>query len=229
MRRESRKTLARTNDRSQQYDPEPRGPILIAILAVVALHTALPDELTIGSRWLFPSIALTLLIPSVVAHRAGRHRLNTILGFAVEGVLTLRLVISLGLLIAALPTQKETPQRLLLSAACLWITNILVFALWYWRIDTGGPHQRAKRAGHANSTFLFPQMTMTKEALGEAGQQGWSPKFVDYLFLAFNTNTALSPTDTPVLARWGKALMMSQSLLSLLIIALLAAHAVNIL
>jgi len=72
-------------------------------------------------------------------------------------------------------------------------------------------------------------MTMSREALREAGLQGWSPKFVDYLFLAFNTNTALSPTDTPVLARWGKALMMSQSLLSLLIIALLAARAVNIL
>src|SRR4029453_2659908 len=84
MMRESRKTLARTNDRSQQYDHEPRWPILIAILAVGAIHTALPDELTIGSRWLFPSIVLTLLIPSVVAHRAGRHRLNTILDFAVD-------------------------------------------------------------------------------------------------------------------------------------------------
>jgi len=218
---------ASTNDRIQQYDPEPRWPILIATLAVVALHTALPDELTIGSRWLFPSIVLTLLIPSVVAHGTSRHRLNTILGFAVVSVLTLRLILSLGLLIAALSTQKETPQRLLLSAACLWITNILVFALWYWRLDAGGRHQRVKR--HANPTFLFPQMTMSKEALMEAGQQDWSPKFIDYLFLAFNTNTAISPTDTPVLARWGKALMMSQSLLSLLIIALLAARAVNIL
>jgi len=226
---EIRKTLGRTNDRSQQYGPEPRWPILIATFAVGALHTALPNELTIGPRWLFPSIVLTLLFPSVVAYRADRYRLNTILDFAVDSVLTLRLILSLGLLIAALPTQKETPERLLLSAACLWITNILVFALWYWRLDAGGPHQRVKRAGYANATFLFPQMTMSKEALMEAGQQGWSPKFVDYLFLAFNTNTAISPTDTPVLARWGKALMMLQSLLSLLIIALLAARAVNIL
>jgi len=72
-------------------------------------------------------------------------------------------------------------------------------------------------------------MTMSKQALREAGQPDWSPNFVDYLFLAFNTSTAFSPTDVPVLARWAKVLMMLQSLLSLLIIALLAARAVNIL
>ena len=72
-------------------------------------------------------------------------------------------------------------------------------------------------------------MTMSEEALEEAGQQDWSPNFIDYLFLAFNTSTAFSPTDTPVLAGWAKAVMMVQSLLSLLIIALLAARAVNIL
>jgi uncharacterized membrane protein len=105
----------------------------------------------------------------------------------------------------------------------------LVFALWYWRLDAGGPYQRDKEPGHSNGAFLFPQMTMSKEALREAGQQDWSPDFVDYLFLAFNTSTAFSPTDTLVLARWAKILMMLQALLSLLIIALLAARAVNIL
>ena len=215
--------------RTKEPDSEPRWPAFIAILAVGGLYTALPDELTFGPRWLFPSLVVALLIPTVVSHHTGRHRLNAIFGFAVEGVLTAGLIISVILLIDALPDGKETPQELLLSAASLWITNILVFALWYWRLDAGGPHQRDKRAGHPDGAFLFPQMTMSKEALREAGQRDWSPDFIDYLFLAFNTSTAFSPTDAPVLAGWAKVLMMVQSLLSLLIIALLAARAVNML
>ena len=139
------------------------------------------------------------------------------------------MIISVTLLIDALLTGKVPPQQLLLSAASLWITNILVFALWYWRLDAGGPNQRDKVPGHSDGAFLFPQMTMSKETLRQSGQQNWSPNFIDYLFLAFNTSTAFSPTDVPALARWAKILMMLQSLLSLLIIALLAARAVNIL
>ena len=212
-----------------ETDTEPRWPAFIAVIAVGGLYTALPDVLTLGPRWLFPSVVLALLIPTVIAHHKGRHHLNTIFGFAVDGVLTLGLVVSVFLLIGALPARREAPQQLLLSAASLWITNILVFALWYWRLDGGGPHERDKRAGHRTGEFLFPQMTLNEEALREAGQEDWSPNFVDYLFLAFNTSTAFSPTDVPVLARWAKILMMLQSLLSLLIIALLAARAVNIL
>jgi uncharacterized membrane protein len=219
----------RMPDPSHQDDPEPRWPAVIAILAVGGLYLALPDSLTFGPNWLFPSLVLALLIPTNISYHTGRHRLNAILGFAVDGVLTVGLIISVTLLVDALPAGKEAPQQLLLSAASLWITNILVFALWYWRLDAGGPYQRDKRPGHSEGAFLFPQMTMSKQALREAGQPDWSPNFVDYLFLAFNTSTAFSPTDVPVLARWAKVLMMLQSLLSLLIIALLAARAVNIL
>jgi uncharacterized membrane protein len=219
----------RMPDPSHQYDSEPRWPAVVAAVAVGGLYLALPDSLTFGPNWLFPSLVLALLIPTNISYHTGRHRLNAILGFAVDGVLTVGLIISVTLLVDALPAGKEAPQQLLLSAASLWITNILVFALWYWRLDAGGPYQRDKRPGHSEGAFLFPQMTMSKEALREAGQPDWSPNFVDYLFLAFNTSTAFSPTDVPVLARWAKVLMMLQSLLSLLIIALLAARAVNIL
>jgi uncharacterized membrane protein len=218
--------LGRVED-VEDYDPEPRWPAIIAVLAVGGLYMALPNELIAGPRWLFPSVVLGLLIPSIVSHHTGRHRLNTIFGFTVDGVLTAGLIISVILLVGALPTMKDS-QQLLRSAAALWITNILVFALWYWRLDAGGPNQRDARAGHCDGDFLFPQMTMTEQALREAGQEDWSPNFVDYLFLAFNTSTAFSPTDVPVLARWAKVLMMLQSLLSLLIVALLAARAINI-
>jgi hypothetical protein len=116
------------------------------------------------------------------------------------------------------------PKALLRSALVLWITNILVFALWYWKLDAGGPlgrdHSRYKIAG----AFLFPQLSSECE-----GYDRWSPQFLDYLFLAFNTSTAFSPTDTAVLSQWAKVATMLQSLISLSILVLLTARAVGIL
>ena len=117
---------------------------------------------------------------------------------------------------------------LLRSAAALWVTNFLVFASWYWRLDAGGPHARHLRGSHAKGDFLFPQMTLAPDTQMPLDPD-WSPGFVDYLFLAFNTSTAFSPTDSPVLARWAKLAMMLQSSISLATLALLAARAVNIL
>lgn len=209
--------------------PESRWIAMVAILAVGGLYTALPPTLTLGPRWLFPGVVLALLVPTVVSHRLRRHHLNAVLGIVVIGVLTLGLIFAVFRLVTALPTHLEGPEALLRSAVSLWLTNVVVFALWYWRLDAGGPYHREQRAGHAEGAFLFPQMAMSSQALREASQQDWSPTFVDYLFLAFSTSTALSPTDTPVLERWAKGLMMLQSLLSLSIIALLAGRAVNIL
>src|SRR2546423_4770001 len=124
---------------------------------------------------------------------------------------------------------------MLRSAALLWATNVLVFALWYWRLDGGGPNDRDGRPAHTRGAFLFPQMTADGAAaagveLGDrAGGVRWSPRFVDYLFLAFNTSTAFSPTDVPVLSRWAKVLVMLQSLISLTTLAILVGRAVNIL
>jgi hypothetical protein len=212
-----------------RWDPEPRWPAFIAILAVGGLYAALPRYLVIGPHWLFPTIVLMLLVPTVISHGTGHHRINRFFGFTVSTVITIGLFASVGLLIRALPAHQESPTDLLLSASALWFTNILVFALWYWRLDAGGPHGRDKRFGHPEGAFLFPQMTMTDEAKAAADEHGWSPNFADYLFLAFNTSTAFSPTDVPVLARWAKFLMMLQSLVSLTVLALLAARAVNIL
>src|SRR4030095_609787 len=139
------------------------------------------------------------------------------------------MIISVALLLRAVTQHEVTPQQLLRSAAALWVANFLVFASWYWHLDAGGPHQRALAPGHSDGAFLFPQMTMHPEAKIAAGEECWEPRFVDYLFLAFNTSTAFSPTDVPVLSRWAKLLMMIQAMISLLVIALLAGRAVNIL
>jgi len=210
-------------------DLEPRWPALIAVLAVGGLYLALPPGLTTGPRWIFPTVVGVLLVTTVISHRVGRHHLDRVLGFSVTAVVTAQMVLSVALLVGALPSHRESPDALLVSAAALWTTNILVFALWYWRLDAGGPHGRDSRARHTSGAFLFPQMTLSPEAKLASGVDRWSPNFVDYLFLAFNTSTAFSPTDTAVLSRWAKILTMIQALISLTVLALLAARAVNIL
>ena len=204
---------------------ESRWAVIVAILAVGSLSTALPSSLTIGPKWAQLAIATALLIPAIITQARGNIRLNVILGHVIGGVLTAFMVWSLVLLIRALPGHKEPPALLLRSAAALWITNILVFAQWYWRLDAGGPHQRDTREMHTEGAFLFPQMTLHHQGtLGES----WSPRFIDYLFLAFTTSTAFSPTDVPVLSRWAKCMVMTQAIISLTVVVILAGRAVNI-
>lgn len=208
---------------------EPRWSPIVAVLAVGALRLVLPDSLAIGPKWLLLAVTGALIVPSMIARQRGVHHVTTLLGYLVSGVVTLDMIWSLGLLVASLPKHLLQPQELLRSASALWVTNILVFATWYWRLDAGGPRAREVRGTHTDGAFLFPQMTLDDDAKKTMGEENWSPGFVDYLFIAFNTNTAFSPTDVPVLSRWAKSLMMVQSTISFTTVALLAARAVNIL
>ena len=211
--------------------PEPRWPAMIAMAVVGLLHMALPPSISVGSRWLVPMVIVVLIIPTIITHRKQKRKINHLLGMITSSVLTLFLLWSVILLINVLVNGKEDPKLMLRSAVALWIGNILVFALWYWRLDAGGPNGRDVTAGHRRGAFLFPQMTDEGNSGREAqyAHMVWSPQFVDYLFLAFNTSTAFSPTDAPVLSRWAKVLTMIQSAISLAVLALLAARAVNIL
>jgi hypothetical protein len=199
------------------------------MLAVGGLYAALPPSLLGGApRWLLAAIVAGLLVPILISHRRANHSLTQLLGYVLNSIVTAAMIISLALLINEVTEHSVSPQRLLRAAAALWVSNILVFASWYWRLDGGGPHQRALTRGHTDGAFLFPQMTMHPEIKAAAGEEEWEPNFVDYLFLAFNTSTAFSPTDVPVLSRWAKILMMIQAVISLLVIALLAGRVVNI-
>jgi uncharacterized membrane protein len=208
---------------------EPRWPAVLALFAVGGLRLALPESLSAGPGWLLIAIVGVLMLPTVWARRRGRYAVNQVLGYVVTSVVTLDMIWSLWLLVAALPSHKEAPKDLLRSAGALWVANILVFASWYWRLDAGGPRARELRGVHTDGAFLFPQMTLDQKAKRDMGEENWSPGFVDYLFLAFNTSTAFSPTDCPVLSRWAKMMMMVQALISFTTVALLAARAVNIL
>jgi hypothetical protein len=203
---------------------EPRWPAFVAMLAAAGVYLALPEPLSLGPSWLLLVIIVLLLIPILMTDRYGRYKATRILTITANGIITVAMIVSLILLVRGIPEHLETPKALLRSAGALWITNILVFALWYWKLDAGGPQKRDHPNGISGSSFLFPQMLSREEH-----DSSWKPNFVDYLFLAFNTSTAFSPTDTAVLSRWAKLGMMVQSLISLMIVALLAARAVNIL
>jgi hypothetical protein len=203
---------------------EPRWPVILAVLAVGGLNTVLPEELSPGPYWLLLVIVCVLLIPTIISHQTGRHTLNEVLAHVVLAVVTAAMIWSLTMLIVGLPSKRETPLILLRSAGALWVANVLVFGSWYWRLDAGGPNQRDRRGKHSEGAFLFPQMVIPGKPQGN-----WTPQFVDYLFVAFNTSTAFSPTDVPVLSRWAKVMMMVQASISLTTVALIAARAVNIL
>lgn len=209
---------------TEMTESEPRWPALAAMFAVAGLRYAMPSALTIGPDWLLAMVVVILGGILIVSHHGGWHDTNRTVGFVQTGLVTADMLASLSLLIARLPAHKETPQQLLIAAAGIWVSNILVFASWYWRLDGGGPHARDLRDEHETGAFVFPQMTLPENA-----RAGWKPGFVDYLFLAFNTSTAFSPTDVPVLSRWAKLLMMLQSIISLGTVAVLAARAINVL
>ncbi len=217
--------------KSKSKGTEPRPDIqqlLVAAagaLLVGVLYIALPEELSVGPKWSVLIIVAVLLAPSLVSgillRRALPIRVARRLAQAQIVVLTLALLGSLALLVHSLPTQHNQPARgLLLPAAILWSINIVVFTFWYWELDGGGPLGRNEKQRTVD--FQFVQERDHEPA-------DWKPGFVDYLFLAFNTATAFSPTDTMPLTPLSKLLMMAQSLISLVIVVLLVARSVNIL
>lgn len=203
---------------------EPRWPAFVAMVAAGGVYLAVPERLSFGPSWLLLVVVFLLLIPIVLSHRRGDFHITRIFTMVANAAITLGMIASLALLIEGIPHHRDSPTALLRGAVALWVTNVLCFALWYWKLDAGGPLGRDGSRGRLDSSFLFPQMLSQ-----EGKEEPWSPHFMDYLFLAFNTSTAFSPTDTAALSRWAKAGMMLQSLISLTIVVLLAARAVNIL
>jgi hypothetical protein len=214
-----------------------------AIAGVVALQFSLINNFGYGTRWLAPALELILLVPltalTLRAERLAWHaqtgpqwesanlyrRFNLVLGMALVVVISLANARSLLLLVEALLAGRTHNGRtLLLDALNIWATNVIVFSVWYWVLDRGGPWlDRRDHRGPAE--FLFTQMTLPAGTIGADARPG----YVDYLFLSFNTSTAFSPTDTMPLTARMKLLMMLESTVSLLTLALVAARAVNIL
>jgi hypothetical protein len=201
----------------------------VAVLAAGVISYVLPASLSVGPRWLLLVVESILLVPTIVAHQTGRHSVNHVFGILANSVITAAICGSLVLLVRALPARTESPTTLLISALLLWCANIITFSLWYWRLDGGGPIRRARNAPYGSRAFLFPQLQIESGERSAMGAEKWNPSFVDYLFVAFNTSTAFSPTDTLVLTVWAKLLAMAQALISLMVLVLLVARGINVL
>ncbi len=217
------------NEQNHVDKPEPRWQALLAFLAVGAIYLALPRDLILGPTWLLPTLIVILLIPTVLTHRSGRRSLNRVLGIFINGITTLALIGSVILLVRSLPSHREAPLKLLFSGGLLWLTNVLIFALWYWRLDGGGPTVRHEEKKFGSTSFLFPQMQVPREERSQFACAYWRPRFVDYLFVAFTQSSTFGPTDAPLLARWSKVLAMIQTSISLSIVILLISRAVGVL
>jgi hypothetical protein len=199
----------------------------LTAIAAIALYLALPEKLTVGPTWLLPTLEGLLVVGLIVAMPNPamqyspwrRHFAIALIGLVSAANLAALLLLVHYLLKGG----KAGGHALILSGVVLWVTNVLLFALWYWELDRGGPVARVLDKT-ALPDFLFPQMSDSRWA-----PDGWSPGFVDYLYVSFTNATAFSPTDAMPLSQPAKLLMTVQALASLLTIGLVVARAVNIL
>jgi uncharacterized membrane protein len=200
-------------------------PQLIVALAI-ALQLLLPDRLSAGSHWLLPSIEAVMLVSLVVASPQqiqDRHRTRRRIALTLSALASVANGVSLALLCHLLFESRPVGgHSLIISGALIWLTNVLVFALWYWEADRGGPGIRAS-GQDGPPDFLFPQMTAPELC------PGWRPVFLDYLYVSLTNAMAISPTDTMPLSLMVKFIMGLQSLVSLVTIGLVISRAVNIL
>jgi hypothetical protein len=208
-----------------RYDPFWGGQLVLA--AAILLQLSLSEKLTLGSRYLLPALeaaALVALTAAAPHPRIRRSPLRRHLALTLIGLVTAANCYSLVLLVHYLLRGAMTDARALIgSGMVLWATNVLLFGVWYWQLDGGGPTaRRHKRKPHPD--FLFVQMMVPAYA-----PRGWHPTLVDYLYTSFTNATAFSPTDTMPLTPLAKALMTAQSLTALATIGLVVARAVNIL
>ncbi len=208
--------------------PEPAWPAWLAVFASIALQVLLPPRLNVGSsRYIVPLLEAALLVglmiasPMVLEHG---HRIRRSLALSMTAFVSVANIASLALLAHYMLRHKVSNGReLIISGSLIWLTNVLIFGLWYWETDRGGPGRRAAGRDRAPD-LLFPQMSDERYA-----PPGWRPGFVDYLYVSFTNATAFSPTDTMPLSGGAKSMMGLQALVSLVTIGLVVSRAVSLL
>lgn len=210
---------------------EVRWPVTICTAVAIALQVAVPDKLVlIRPSWILPVAQGALLIVLVTVNP---QRIDTeskamrSLSLVLGGLLTLANGWSVGRLAVGITqgNMGETAGQLLITGAVIWLTNVVVFGLWYWEFDRGGPVARALNVGNRYPDFQFPQMVSPPTMV----PPDWEPAFLDYLYLAFTNASAFSPTDVMPMSRWAKVAMTVQAIISIVTVALVVSRAVNIL
>jgi uncharacterized membrane protein len=219
---------------------EPRWHASIAVLATVVLYVTLPPRLTIGPIWVAPALVLLVLIPlSILEPRRRRETRRTrFWSIALIALVTIFNLASVLLLIAHFFHPEKalvhSAAGLLRIGAQIWLTNMIVFALWFWELDGDGPDARAHASAATefrNADFLFPQMELmfTHSPAARCIDPMWKPQFLDYFYLSLTNSMAFSPADVMPLSRWAKSLMGFEALISLITIAIVLARSVSLL
>jgi hypothetical protein len=220
------------DQRERRSEGESVVAVCVAIIVAIALTLALPERIANRPRWLLPGLAILLLVVLLLSLRNMRfdqlHPMLRRLGVILIAILSLANGLSAARLIVDILRSEglahpDNPADLLLAGGAIWLTNVILFGIWYWGADRGGAVQRMLRT-RVKPDFLFPQMQ-----LQDAWAKEWEPEFVDYFYLSFTNATAFSPTDVMPLARWAKLTMMVQSSISIMLVVLVVARAVNIL
>jgi uncharacterized membrane protein len=207
--------------------PEPAWPAQLVVLLAIGLQLLLSKRLTAGPYWLLPALEGALLVGLSIAtprQLEHEHKTRRRLALGITALVSAANIYSLGALTHYLLHHNAVEGKaLIVSGMLIWLTNFLIFALWYWEIDRGGPGRRAAgRDGPPD--FLFPQMTDDR-----IEPVDWRPQFFDYVYVSLTNATAFSPTDTMPLTQGAKGIMGVQSLVSLVTIGLIISRAVNIL
>ena len=208
---------------------EARWQVAVAVAVAVALQFPLPGRLVLlHPVWLLPALEGLLLVILVMANP---HRINTesralrLLGLTLAALLSLANAWSVARLVVGLVqgTEGNTAGPLLVAGGIIWLTNVIVFALWYWEFDRGGPVARA------NAVRAYPDFQFVQMVAPQLAPPDWEPAFGDYLYLSFTNAAAFSPTDVLPMSRWAKMGMTAQAAISIVTVALVVARAVNIL
>ena len=210
-----------------QRHGESHWPPLATVVVAIALQVLLPDRLTAGSKWILPGLEAVMLVVLFMAspqRLEAPHSVRRLLGLTVAAIVSIANGISLVLLAHQLLDRNvANGHQLIVAGADIWLTNVLIFALWYWELDRGGPGKRAE-GSDGPPDFLFPQMSDDT-----IEPRDWRPRFIDYLYVSMTNATAFSPTDTMPLSGKAKGVMGLQALVSLVTIGLIVSRAVNIL
>jgi hypothetical protein len=210
---------------------ELRWPVAITTALAIGLQVAVPDKLVLVSpSWILPVAQGALLIMLVMANPHRIDRQSTVMrsvSLVLGGLLTLANVWSVARLAIGITRGHlgQNAGQLLITGGVIWLTNVIVFGLWYWEFDRGGPVARALNLGNRYPDFQFPQMVSPPEMI----PPNWEPAFLDYLYLAFTNAAAFSPTDVMPMSRWAKVAMTVQSIISIVTVALVVSRAINIL
>ncbi|TSD94482.1 DUF1345 domain-containing protein [Skermania sp. ID1734] len=213
----------------RRTEGESRWAATSAIVLAIVLQLALPERLMLYSRYLLPALEAVVLVGLVAFNPLRMDKRSTALraaGLTLIAIVSVANTYSAAALVRDVVTNHSHAgaAQLLASGGAIYLTNIIVFGLWYWELDRGGP--AARTYGIAKyPDFLFPQMSSPQNL----SPPDWEPAFADYLYVSFTNATAFSPTDTMPLSRWAKLAMMVQSAVALTTVAMVLARAVNIL